>query len=98
MATDILHFGMPNCFDTGSDKAGHKPMKKAAKFTQKRKDLFDEQVRQRMAEVHALDIANEEMQMVDCCGNMPMNSLAIARRRLKIPQSTRILTAACLGF
>jgi hypothetical protein len=37
-------------------------MKKAAKVTQKRKDLFDEQVRQRMAEAHALDLAHEEMQ------------------------------------
>jgi hypothetical protein len=62
MATDMLHFGVPMCFDTGSDEAGHKPMKKAAKVTQKRKDLFDEQIGQRMAEVHALDLAHEEMQ------------------------------------
>jgi hypothetical protein len=61
MATDTLHFGMPMCFDMGSNKAGHKPMKKAANVTQKRKDLFDEQVGQRMAEVHALDLAHEEM-------------------------------------
>jgi hypothetical protein len=62
MGTDIFHFGVPMCFDTGSDGAGHKPMKKAAKVTQKRKDIFDEQVGQRMAEVHALDLAHEEMQ------------------------------------
>jgi hypothetical protein len=62
MATDMLHFGVPMCFDTGSDEAGHKPTKKAAKVTKKRKDLFDEQVGQRMAEVHALDLAHEEMQ------------------------------------
>jgi hypothetical protein len=31
MATDMLHFGMPMCFDMGSDEAGHKLMKKAAK-------------------------------------------------------------------
>jgi hypothetical protein len=37
-------------------------MKKAVKVTQKRKDLFDEQVGQRMAEVHALNLAHEEMQ------------------------------------
>jgi hypothetical protein len=37
MATDILHFSMPMCFDMGSNKAGHKPMKKAAKVTQKHK-------------------------------------------------------------
>jgi hypothetical protein len=52
----ILHFGAPMCFDRGSDKAGHK------KVTQKQKDLFDEQVGQMMAEVHALDLAHEEMQ------------------------------------
>jgi hypothetical protein len=62
MAKGILHFGMPMCFNTGSNKAGHKPMKKAAKVTQKCKDLFDEQVGQRMAEVHALNLAHEEMQ------------------------------------
>jgi hypothetical protein len=31
MATDILHFGMPMCFDTGSDEAVHKSIKKTAK-------------------------------------------------------------------
>jgi hypothetical protein len=62
MVTDILHFSVPMCFDKGSDKAGHKRMKKAAKVTQQRKDLFDEQVGQRMAEVHALHLAHEEMQ------------------------------------
>jgi hypothetical protein len=50
------------CFDTGSNEAGHKPMKKAAKVTQKRTDIFDEQVGQRMAEVHTLNLAHEEMQ------------------------------------
>jgi hypothetical protein len=27
MATEILHFGMPMCFDTGSQEAGHKRRK-----------------------------------------------------------------------
>jgi hypothetical protein len=63
MATDMLHFGVPMCFDTGSDEAGHKPMKKAEKVTQTRRtDLFDEQVGQRMAELHAFDSAHKEMQ------------------------------------
>jgi hypothetical protein len=31
MATDILHFCLPMCFDTGSYEAGHKPMKKGGK-------------------------------------------------------------------
>jgi hypothetical protein len=40
MATDMLHFGVPMCFDTGSNEAGHKPVKKAAKVTQKHKDYL----------------------------------------------------------
>jgi hypothetical protein len=61
MANDMLHFGVPLNFDTGSDEAGHKPMKKAAKVTQRRKNIFEEQVGDRMAEVHALDLAKLEM-------------------------------------
>jgi len=61
MADDILFFGTPMCFDTGSDEAGHKPAKIAAKVTQKRKDRFDEQVGKRMAEVHVLDLAMSEI-------------------------------------
>jgi hypothetical protein len=36
MAMDIMHFGMPIMnFDTSSNEAGHKPMKKAVKANQK---------------------------------------------------------------
>jgi hypothetical protein len=38
----------------------HKPTKVAAKVTQKRKDLFDEQVGQRMMELHTLHLAMAE--------------------------------------
>jgi hypothetical protein len=60
MSQDILHFGVPLCFDTGPDEAMHKPTKVAAKVTQKRKDLFDEQVGQRMMELHTLHLAMAE--------------------------------------
>ena len=60
-AEDIINFGVPMNFDTGSDESGHKPSKVAASTTQKRKDLFDEQVGQRLAEVHALDLAQQEI-------------------------------------
>jgi hypothetical protein len=61
MSQDILHFGAPLCFDTGPDEAMHKPTNKvAAKVTQKRKELFDEQVGQRMMELHTLQLAMAE--------------------------------------
>jgi len=61
MAQDIIHFGVPMNYDTGSDESGHKASKTAAKVTQKRKDLFDEQVGQRLIEVQTLDLAQEEI-------------------------------------
>ncbi len=61
MATDILHFGVPMEYDTGSNEAGHKPTKTAAKLTQRRVKTFDEQVGKRLIEEHQLDLAIEEM-------------------------------------
>lgn len=60
MAQDIIHFGVPMNFDTGSDESGHKPSKTAAKVTQKRKETFDEQVGIRLTEVETLCLAREE--------------------------------------
>jgi hypothetical protein len=60
MSQDILHFGVPLCFDTGPDEAMHKPTKVAAKVTQKRKELFNEQLVQRMMELHTLHLAMAE--------------------------------------
>jgi hypothetical protein len=55
-------------FDTGADEAGHKkPAKVAAEVTQKRKDVFDEQVSRRLTELHVLDLAMEEI-----VGNRPV--------------------------
>ena len=62
MADDILNFGVPRCTDTGSDEKGHKPYKKAAKLTQKRKETFDRQVETRVQELYLLDMANAEME------------------------------------
>jgi hypothetical protein len=44
MYMEIIHFGIPMEFDTGTNKSGHKPTKKAALLTQKREDTFDQQV------------------------------------------------------
>ncbi len=62
IATDILFFGVPNEVDTGSNEAGHKPAKVAAKLTQKKAATFDQQTSLRIEEVHLLDLANEEIQ------------------------------------
>lgn len=61
MVDDILHFGVPMEFDTGSNEAGHKPSKVASKLTQKRQELFDEQVGIRLQEIHLLAMAMLEI-------------------------------------
>jgi hypothetical protein len=42
MYMDIIHFGVPMEFDTGTNESGHKRTKKAALLTQKREDTFPE--------------------------------------------------------
>jgi hypothetical protein len=66
MAEDIIKFGVPMNFDTGSDESGHKATKTAAVVTQKRKERFDEQVGRRLSEVHALQLAHEEIKHGRC--------------------------------
>jgi hypothetical protein len=61
MADDIINFGVPKTFNTESDESAHKPAKVAAKVTQERKDTFDLQVAKRLTEVHALELAIEEI-------------------------------------
>jgi hypothetical protein len=61
MADDIINFDVPKTFNTESDKSAHKPAKVAAKVTQKRKETFDFQVAKRLTEVHALELAIEEI-------------------------------------
>lgn len=60
MSDDMLNFGVPLEFDTGSDEKGHRPTKTAAKLTQKTKSTFDEQVAQRLREIQLLEYAMEE--------------------------------------
>jgi hypothetical protein len=61
MADDIINFGVPMNYDTGSNKSGHKLVKAAAKVTQKWKEYFDEQVGNHLTEVKALDLAVKEI-------------------------------------
>ena len=58
---DILHFGVPMEFDTGSCESGHKRTKTAAKRTQKNPDHFNTQTCKRLDEFHLVDLAMEEI-------------------------------------
>ena len=61
MAKDILNFGVPMEFDTGSNESGHKPTKKAALLTQKNQETFNEQTANRLDELDLLGYAEEEL-------------------------------------
>ena len=57
MTQDILNFGVPMEFDTGSNESGHKSTKKAAKLTQKKEETFTKQDNIRLQEEHLLQLA-----------------------------------------
>ena len=61
MAFDINLYGVPNEVDTGSNEAGHKDEKLAAKLTQKNIKTFDMQTCTRLDEFLLIDLALEEM-------------------------------------
>ena len=61
MAMDIEYFGVPMEVDTGTNEQGHKPAKTAAKLTQKKAELFDEQTEKRLEEVELLALGEEEI-------------------------------------
>jgi predicted DNA-binding protein (UPF0251 family) len=63
MALDIIHYGVPMVYITGDCETGHKPIKVAAKLTQKKEETFDEQTGIRLNETHLLDLAEEEMEV-----------------------------------
>jgi hypothetical protein len=58
---DIIHFSVPMEFDTGTNESRHKLTKKASLLTQKREDMFDQQVEHRRQEVAMLDLAKLEI-------------------------------------
>ena len=60
MASD---FQRPSNYDTGPMEAGHKPVKVAAKVTQKKEDTFEKQTNQRLMEKHLLNLALEEIRL-----------------------------------
>ena len=85
MADDILNFGTPMEFDTGSNESAHKTEKKAAKLTQRRRETFDLQTAKRLQELHILDMAMLEIEG-KCLWNygchMPTNIAQSAKKRM----------------
>ena len=61
LAHDIILFGVPLEFDTGSNESGHKITKVAAMLTQKNSDTFDFQTSTRLDEFLLIDLALLEM-------------------------------------
>ena len=62
IATDIIRFGVPSCYDTSSNESHHKLAKIAAKLTQKDPKVFEKQTAKRLVEFLLLDLAWEEIQ------------------------------------
>ena len=61
MFHDILMFGVPMNYDSGSNESGHKVTKVAAKLTQKNISTFETQTDTRLEEFLILDLAMEEI-------------------------------------
>ena len=63
LVEDILLYGVPSEFDTGSNESHHKATKTAAKMTQRKESTFDHQTAIRMTEFMAIDLAIEEVNL-----------------------------------
>lgn len=61
IALDIMLYGVPLEVDTGTNESGHKPVKAAARTTQKNEKTFDIQTATRLHEHLILDLAIEEL-------------------------------------
>ena len=57
---DMLLYGTPSEFDTGSNESMHKPSKYAAKLTQRNESSFNYQTANRLNEFLTIDYAKEE--------------------------------------
>lgn len=57
LVTDIILYGVPTEFDTGSNESHHKPTKQAAKMTQRNEVNFNQQTATRLLEFLAIDLA-----------------------------------------
>ena len=61
MVQDMLLYGVPKEFDTGSNESHHKPSKQAAKLTQRNERTFDDQTATRLTEFLCIDLALYEV-------------------------------------
>ena len=59
--TDIINFGVPKEYDTGSNESHHKPTKVAAKLTQKKAETFIFQTCTHLDEYLLIDLAMVEL-------------------------------------
>ena len=66
LAQDVLLFGVPKEFDTGSNESHHKPTKTAAKLTQRKEASFNLQTAIRMTEFLLVELAMEEVEEGGC--------------------------------
>ena len=62
MVQDMLLYGIPYEFDTGSNESHHKPSKHAAKLTQRKEETFNIQTATRLTEFLCIELAMEEVQ------------------------------------
>ena len=62
MVEDMLAYGVLLEVDTSFNEMHHKPSKKATGLTQKDNSKFEEQIHQRMEEMHLLALAEEEIE------------------------------------
>ena len=63
LVEEILLYGVPSEFDTGSNESHHKTTKVAAKLTQRKEVTFDLQTAKRMTEFMAIELAMLEIEL-----------------------------------
>ena len=61
LINDMLLYGTPMEFDTGSNESHHKAAKYAAKLTQRKEETFNFQTAKRLIEFHCIDLAMQEV-------------------------------------
>ena len=61
LVTDMLLYGVPTEFDTGSNESHHKPTKQAAHLTQRNESTFHMQTAMRLVEFLAIELAMMEI-------------------------------------
>ena len=66
LISDIVLYGVPSEFDTGSNESHHKESKSAAKLTQRKESSFNFQTAKRLLEFLAIDLGMEEI-VTDRC-------------------------------